>query len=102
MSEQIQHQSADVRVRRAPKFGAFMVVGGGLGAIVTLILTSLFPSDPNIGFIALFAYFCLYGIPAGVVIGALIALILDRRSSKRAKTVAAEHESVEPSAAPAE
>jgi hypothetical protein len=95
VSQQPQHQSADVRVRRAPKFGAFMVVGGGLGAIVTLILTSLFPSDPSVGFIALFAYFSLYGIPAGVVIGALIALILDRRSSKRAKTVAAEHESVE-------
>ncbi|MDZ4045758.1 MAG: hypothetical protein U1E32_08275 [Rhodoglobus sp.] len=98
MSQQIQHQSADVRVRRAPKFGAFMVVGGGLGAIVTLVLTSLFPSDPNVGFIALFAYFCLYGIPAGVVLGALVALILDRRSSKRARTVAAEHESVEPPA----
>jgi NhaP-type Na+/H+ or K+/H+ antiporter len=98
VSQQIQHQSADVRVRRAPKFGAFMVVGGGLGAIVTLILTSLFPSDPNVGFIALFAYFCLYGIPAGVVLGALVALILDRRSSKRARTVAAEHESVEPPA----
>jgi len=26
VSQQIQHQSADVRVRRAPKFGAFMVV----------------------------------------------------------------------------
>ena len=98
MSQQIQHQSADVRVRRAPKFGAFMVVGGGLGAIVTLVLTALFPSDPNVGFIALFAYFCLYGIPAGVVLGALVALILDRRSSKRARTVAAEHESVEPPA----
>jgi NhaP-type Na+/H+ or K+/H+ antiporter len=98
VSQQIQHQSADVRVRRAPKFGAFMVVGGGLGAIVTLVLTSLFPSDPNVGFIALFAYFCLYGIPAGVVLGALVALILDRRSSKRARTVAAEHESVEPPA----
>ena len=98
MSQQIQHQSADVRVRRAPKFGAFMVVGGGLGAIVTLILTSLFPSDPNVGFIALFAYFCLYGIPAGVVLGALVALILDRRSSTRARTVTAEHESVEPPA----
>ena len=59
---------------------------------------SLFPSDPNVGFIALFAYFCLYGIPAGVVLGALVALILDRRSSKRARTVAAEHESVEPPA----
>lgn len=88
-------QPTDVRVRRAPKFGAFMVVGGGLAAIATLIVTALFPSDPAVGFVALFAYFCLYTIPLGVVLGALVALILDRRSSKRAKTVSVERESVE-------
>lgn len=87
--------TADVRVRRAPRFGAFMVVGGGLAAIATLIVTGLFPSDPSVGFIALFAYFCLFTIPAGVVIGAVIALVLDRRSLRRARTVTAVHETVE-------
>ncbi len=85
----------DVRVRRAPKFGAFIVLGGGLGALVTFILTALFPADPNVGFFALFAYFCLFGIPAGVVTGAVIALALDRRSRRRARTVVAEHEVVD-------
>lgn len=89
---------ADVRVRRAPKFGAFMVVGGGLAAIGTLIATALFPSDPSVGFVALFAYFCLFTIPAGVAVGAIVALILDRRSSRRARTVQAERESVAPDA----
>lgn len=84
-----------VTVRRAPKFPAFMIVGGGIGAIVTLTLTSLFRADPSVGFGASFAYFALFGVPAGVVLGAVLALVLDRVSTRRAKTVTAEHESVE-------
>lgn len=79
-------------MRRAPKFPAFMIVGGGIGAMVTYILTALFPVDPNVGFGALFAYFALYGVTAGVVLGAVLALILDRRSTRRAKSVAVERE----------
>lgn len=89
---------ADVRVRRAPRFGAFMVVGGGLAAIGTLVATAMFPSDPSVGFVALFAYFCLFTIPAGVAVGAVVALLLDRRSSRRARTVHAEREIVGPEA----
>lgn len=74
-------------VRRAPKIPAFLIVGGGLGAIATLILTSLFPVDPAVGFGATFGYFALFGVPAGVVLGAVLALILDRVSARRAKTV---------------
>lgn len=74
-------------VRRAPKIPAFMIVGGGLGAIATFILTALFPADPAIGFGATFGYFALFGIPAGVVLGAVLALILDRISTRRAMTV---------------
>jgi hypothetical protein len=79
-----------VTVRRAPKLPAFMIVGGGIGAIVTLVLTSLQPADPTVGFGALFAYFCLYGIPAGIALGAAVALILDRVATRRAKTVEVE------------
>lgn len=82
-------QTSQVTVRRAPKIGVFLVVGGFLGMMATLILTSQFPADPNVGFIALFAYFCLFGIPAGVVVGALVGLVLDRVSRRRAKTVEA-------------
>lgn len=79
-----------VTVRRAPKFPAFMIVGGGLGAVATFILTSLYPVDPSVGFGALFGYFSLFGITAGVVLGALIAIVLDRMSTKRAKPVEVE------------
>jgi NhaP-type Na+/H+ or K+/H+ antiporter len=67
-----------------------MIVGGGVGAIVTFILTSLFPTDPAVGFGATFAYFALFGVAAGVTIGAVVAIILDRVSVRRARSVSVE------------
>jgi len=78
---------SEVSIRRAPKVGVFLVLGAVLGLIVTLILTSLFKADPTVGFLASFAYFCLFGIPAGLLLGALVALVLDVVSTRRARTV---------------
>jgi hypothetical protein len=78
---------SDVSIRRAPRIGVFLIFGAMLGAIVTLVLTSLFEPDPAVGFLASYAYFCLFGIPAGVVLGALVALILDLIATRRARTV---------------
>ena len=78
---------SEVSIRRAPRIGVFLAFGAMLGFVVTLILTSLFEPNPKVGFLATFAYFCLYGIPAGVVLGGLAALILDRISTRRARTV---------------
>jgi hypothetical protein len=78
---------SEVSIRRAPKVGVFLAFGAMIGALVTLVLTSLFPPDPAIGFLASFAYFCLYGIPGGVALGALVALVLDVVSTRRARTV---------------
>lgn len=89
-----------VTVRRAPKIPAFMVVGGLIGFLATLIATSLFPADPLVGYAALLGYFSLYGVTAGVLLGAIIGIVLDRRSRRRARTVAAERQVVD--AAPVE
>ena len=80
-------ETRQVKVRRAPKFPAFIIVGGGIGAIVTFVLTNLFPVDPNVGFGALFGYFALFGVAAGAVLGALLAIILDRRATRCAREV---------------
>ena len=85
-----------VSIRRAPKVPVFLVLGGAIGAIVTIIVTAAFPTDPATGFIATVGYFLLYGIPAGVVLGALVAIILDRISVRRAKSVPAEQTTVDP------
>ncbi len=89
-------ERATVQVRRAPKIPAFMVVGGLLGFLIVLIITPLFPVDPLVGLPALVGYFSIYGITAGVVLGALVGIVLDRRSQKRARTLDAEREVVEP------
>jgi MFS family permease len=94
--EQPAHET--VSVRRAPKIPAFLVVGGLLGFIATLIITGLFPSDPSVGFTTLAAYFSLYGITIGVLVGAIVGIVLDRRSRRRARVVQADRESGEPSA----
>jgi F0F1-type ATP synthase assembly protein I len=86
---------AEVRLRRAPRLPVFLLAGAIVGAIVTLIVTSLSDADPKVGFAASYGYFCLYGVPAGVVLGAVIGLVLDRRSVRRARTVTAELERVE-------
>lgn len=85
----------DATIRRAPKYAAFVVVGGLVGFVVTAIVTMQFPADPNVGLIALVAYFSLFGVSAGIVIGAVIAIVLDRRSLRRARPAKVEHAEVD-------
>jgi hypothetical protein len=92
-------RQSEVRIRRAPKMTAFLIVGGGLGAIVTFVLTALFPIDPEVGFFALFGYLALYGVTAGVVVGGVIAIILDRRADKNTTSGSAVVESAPPAQA---
>ena len=84
-----------VTVRRAPRIGRIVVLGAGLGAIVTFILTAIFPVDPLVGFGALFGYFLLFGVPIGAAVGAIFAITLDIIASRRAKQLDAEHERVD-------
>jgi len=86
----------EVRIRRAPRIPVFLVLGALLGFVVTLGLTASFPTDPTVGFPATFGYFLLYGVPCGVVLGGLVAIILDRVSNGRTKTVSMEHTVVDP------
>jgi MFS family permease len=90
----VSDKPTEVRVRRAPKFGRFAIIGGAVGAIATLAVTSAFPVDPAVGFWALFAYFALFGVTAGVVLGVVIALIFDAVSRRRARTVTVTRESI--------
>jgi len=89
----------EVRVRRAPRLPVFLVLGAVLGAIATFIVTATVGQvDPKVGFAASFGYFCLYGVPAGIVVGAMVALLLDWRSQRGSRIVTAERERVSPPA----
>lgn len=83
-----EDRATDVRIRRAPKFSVFLVLGALVGIFVALILTASFPIDPKVGFGPVFGYFAIYGFVGGLLVGALLALVLDRILSRRAKTVA--------------
>ena len=76
-----------VRIRRAPKFGVFVVLGALVGLIASLILTASFPIDKSVGFAATFGYFAIYGLVIGVLLGCIVALIFDRAYARRAHTV---------------
>lgn len=80
----------DVTIRRAPRIGTFLVMGAVVGALGTLVLTSLFPADPSVGFAASYAYFCLYGVPIGVAIFGLLGALLDGAATRRARNATAE------------
>jgi hypothetical protein len=86
---------AQVTIRRAPKYPVFLALGGVVGLIGTAILTASFPVDRSIGFAAMFGYFCVYGVPFGVALGGFLALILDRRATRRARAATAERVNVE-------
>ena len=86
----------EVTVRRIPRYSRFLIIGAGLGAVATFILTASFPSDPTVGFGALFGYFLLFGVPAGAVIGAVVAILLDIGLTRRARTGLAERTTVDP------
>lgn len=90
--------SDTVTVRRAPKYGRFMTLGAGLGAIVALVLTLAFtPAESEIvpvGFDGgqVFGFLLLICASIGVALGALIALAFDRSMAKRTASVGVEHE----------
>ena len=79
-----EHQ---VRIRRAPKFSVFLVLGVLVGVFVSLILTVSFPIDPTVGFGPTFGYFAIYGFVGGLLVGSLVALAFDRILARRAHSV---------------
>ncbi|KQR63777.1 hypothetical protein [Frigoribacterium sp. Leaf172] len=85
----------EVTVRRAPKYPVFLIMGALAGVIVSLIVTSLFPFDQGQGVASTYGYFSLWGLTFGGAIGSLVAIIVDRLSVKRAKSVTAERSRVD-------
>lgn len=77
-------------VRRAPKVQVFLVGGALLGVLAALPATLLGRENEEFTFGALFGYFLvLFGI-LGVALGAVVWLVLDRRSKKHTYTMTAE------------
>lgn len=81
---------AEVRVRRSPRYFRFMITGAVLFAIVALILTFSFPENPTYDRGSVFGFLLAIGVAVGVALGAVVALILDRATARRARSVQAD------------
>jgi len=84
-----------VTVRRSPRYGRFLVIGLGVGAIAAFVGTNLFPIDEEVGFAALFGYLLLFALPIGAGIAGLVAVALDAIANRRAREYDAERTWVE-------
>lgn len=93
----LERLAEPARVRRAPRFGAFLVAGGVLGFVAGVALAILTGPDSPVqstgdGFLpfldgqgAVRTVMGVTGAVVGVVVGGVLALVADRRSGRRAR-----------------
>jgi hypothetical protein len=75
----------NVTVRRAPKFVPFLVLGALLGFAVAAILAYGVPGDGSYDAGTVFGFFLVPCAAGGAILGAVVALVLDRLSVRRAE-----------------
>jgi len=93
--------SDEVTIRRAPKFGVFIIGGAVLGFLATLVVVTLTMDidrgdEQDASFGTLVGYFSLWGVTLGALVGAIAAVVLDRVLARRAARLTAERVEVEP------
>lgn len=87
-------ESANVTVRRSPRYLRFFLVGIILGVLVALILTFSFPADPQFSQTQVFGFLVLFTGTLGGTLGLIFALVVDRVYSRHVIQATAEHTSV--------
>src|SRR5699024_3056812 len=80
----------EATVRRAPKWGAFIVYGMLVGLIVTIAVTTAFPADPNSGMTMTVLIVGIFGVSGGAALGGIAAIIADRVSRGRVREITVE------------
>jgi len=88
-------ETTQAHLRRAPRLPVFLVVGAVLGLVAALVLTAVGRVDPSVGFGATFGYLSLWLVPVGIAVGALVGIVIDQVSRRRARLVTVERASVE-------
>ena len=88
--EQASVTEAEVRVHRSPRYFRFMLTGAILFAIVALVLTFSFPENPTYDRGSVFGFLLAIGVAVGVAVGSVVALLVDRSTSRRARSVKAD------------
>ncbi|MBT2512622.1 hypothetical protein [Arthrobacter sp. ISL-30] len=68
----------------------FMVLGGLVGIIVAAVVAYGLPGDPSFDANSVFGFFLVAFGAGGVILGAIVALVLDRLSVRRAERAVVE------------
>lgn len=89
-AEQATVTEDSVRVQRSPRYFRFILSGAVLFALVALVLTFTFPENPTYDRAAVFGFLLAVCVTIGVTLGAVLALLLDRFATRRARTVLAD------------
>ncbi|RFA12553.1 hypothetical protein B7R22_15680 [Subtercola boreus] len=79
--------SDTVTIHRSPRYFRFMIAGVIAGVIAALVLTFAFPQPAGFNPAQIFGFLGLLCVVAGIVLGSAVALIIDRVSRRRAKTI---------------
>jgi hypothetical protein len=96
----------EITVRRAPKYVPFLVLGGLVGFAAAAVIAYALPGDAGYDRGAVYGFFMVPCAAAGVILGAIAALVLDRASVRRARrgvveaVPEAEHPAAEPGTEP--
>ncbi|RFA10582.1 hypothetical protein B7R54_16245 [Subtercola boreus] len=76
-----------VTIHRSPRYYRFMIAGGVAGVIVALVLTFAFPEPPGFNPAQIFGFLGILFVIVGVVVGSVVALVIDRVSRRNARTI---------------
>jgi hypothetical protein len=74
----------ELTVRRAPKFTPILAAGAVLGVVVAAVVALAGPESAEFTRGAIFGFFAVLFALAGMLAGAVVALVLDRASIRRA------------------
>jgi hypothetical protein len=66
--------------RRSPRFPAFLITGGLLGLLIGFFLSVSGPADTRYDAAATLGFLGLICAGLGVLVGGIIAILVDRRS----------------------
>ncbi|MDP9696390.1 UNVERIFIED_ORG: hypothetical protein J2X79_003970 [Arthrobacter globiformis] len=75
----------EITVRRAPKYVPFLILGGLVGFAAAAVIAYALPGDASYDRGAVYGFFMVPCAAAGVILGAIAALVLDRTSLRRAR-----------------
>lgn len=89
------HEEHRVTVRRSPKYGVFTAIGALIGIVVAWIVSSndgptFDESGRQVDTTPVIGLMLVVGFVVGGVLGAIVAIIIDRALSKGTRTVVAE------------